>query len=300
MITVKQKEQRKNHIGGSDIAAILGLSPFANAYDIWLQKTGKLETTDEPTDAMAVGNFLEKGVLDYAESKLGPLKRNQYRSAKHTGLPLAVNCDAIVLETGAPVEAKTSQLFFPYGQGLWGEPGTDAVPPATVVQCHAQMICVDCDYCNVAALVGGKGLLMYIVSRDAEIESIIRQTIKKFWEKNVLADIPPEDIMPSMHSLKRIKREPKSIVDVPKDLVEKWLETKEAEAKAKKARIKAQVELLTYLGKAEAGRYDGGLITYFEQSKRGIDTKKLKELQPDLAEKFAKISKYRVLRNKKG
>lgn len=35
------KEYRNNKLGASDVAAILGKSPYLSSYDLWLQKTGK-------------------------------------------------------------------------------------------------------------------------------------------------------------------------------------------------------------------------------------------------------------------
>ena len=45
--------ERRSGIGGSDIAAILGLSPWKTAVDVWLDKTGQRED-DTVGDAEAV------------------------------------------------------------------------------------------------------------------------------------------------------------------------------------------------------------------------------------------------------
>lgn len=36
---------RQSGIGGSDIAAIVGVSPYNTAYDIWVSKTGEIKET---------------------------------------------------------------------------------------------------------------------------------------------------------------------------------------------------------------------------------------------------------------
>jgi len=41
-----QWESRTKSIGGSDCAAILGKSPYKSAYDVWLEKTGKISYED--------------------------------------------------------------------------------------------------------------------------------------------------------------------------------------------------------------------------------------------------------------
>lgn len=37
--------KRSHFIGGSDLAAILGLSPYRTAVDVWLEKQGKPKIT---------------------------------------------------------------------------------------------------------------------------------------------------------------------------------------------------------------------------------------------------------------
>ena len=42
-ITDEQRERRKTRLGSTDIAAILGVDHFRTAYDVYLEKTDKLE-----------------------------------------------------------------------------------------------------------------------------------------------------------------------------------------------------------------------------------------------------------------
>jgi len=61
----------------------------------------------------------------------------------------------------------------------------------------------------------------------------------------------------------------------------------------------AQAEVLAALGQAECGNCSFGQVTYFEQSRSGIDAKALKDQLPEIAAQFANITKYRVARFKK-
>ena len=54
--------QRQESIGGSDIAAILNLSPFKSCLTLWYEKAGALEQP-EPTTRMLLGNYLEEGIV---------------------------------------------------------------------------------------------------------------------------------------------------------------------------------------------------------------------------------------------
>lgn len=59
---------RRDGIGGSEVGAIFGLSPFATPGDVWDNKVNGA-TTDE-SQAMAVGSALEAGVLTLGVSHL--------------------------------------------------------------------------------------------------------------------------------------------------------------------------------------------------------------------------------------
>jgi putative phage-type endonuclease len=153
-ITETQRERRSKHIGSSDVAPIMGASRWATAYDVWLEKTGKLVEKSDENQAMTAGNMFESGVLQWAEEHLGKMTRNQYRSEPKAYL--GCNIDAIVDADGVPVDAKTGGLFGPLADD-WGDEGTDQVPDEVILQAHAHMIVVDAVLCHIPAFLGGRG-----------------------------------------------------------------------------------------------------------------------------------------------
>jgi hypothetical protein len=54
------------------------------------------------------------------------------------------------------------------------------------------------------------------------------------------------------------------------------------------------------MGQGEAVRCGKNIITYLEQSRTSIDSKKLKQEQPELAAHYTTTTTFRVLRSKKG
>jgi len=109
-ITDKQKELRKKHIGASESAAILGLSPYKTPYDVWLLKTGKVESPASVGEAGDIGNMIEDGLLDYGASELGVrILKNQFRV--HTNGILSATHDALVVDVMEGMEAKTSGIM---------------------------------------------------------------------------------------------------------------------------------------------------------------------------------------------
>ena len=294
-ITEKQRELRRKHLGSSDMAAILGVDPWRNAYDVWLEKTGKTEDLKE-NPAMEAGTMFEDGVLKWAEKKLGKLTRNQYRTAQ--GFPVASNVDAIVDQNGEPVEGKTAGLFGPLSE-KWGDDGTDIVPDRTIVQCHVHMLCVNKEICHLPAFLGGRGFNMFRIEHDQEIMDIIRDKSIEFWTYHVEKDCPPPDIMPSLAMAKRMKREPAKTVPIETIIVQNWLNSKESLKSAKSIKESAEAEMLAALGDAEGGQCDLGLITYLLQSRATVSAKKLEVAYPDIYKEFVNISEFRVPRLKK-
>ena len=51
-------EQRRKTIGGSDAAAIVGLSKYASPFSVWAEKTGRLPEKED-SEAMRQGRDLE-------------------------------------------------------------------------------------------------------------------------------------------------------------------------------------------------------------------------------------------------
>ena len=259
-ITDFQRSVRKNSLGSSDMAAVMGLSPWSTAYDVWLAKTGQLQE-QPPNASMQAGSLFEEGVLRYAEEQLGPIIRNQRRTCADA--PLAANIDAITVADRRPIEAKTAGLFGPL-TGHWGEAGTDDVPPAYIIQCYVHMICTGTDFCHLAAFLGGRGFALYGVGRDEVVAKGVKDWACRFWENHVVANIPPDNSTPSISIIKRIKREPESVVEVPPVLVDTYQTLRQIRLDAAKREATAKTELLAALGTAEGGDYGGGMVTYLE------------------------------------
>jgi len=269
-ITAKQREERKGHIGSSDVAAILGCDPWRNIYDLYLEKTGKLTDDNRDDMRMEAGNLLEEPVLKLASKSLGELLIGPPTRVMADCPIIRVNTDALVKGTDDPVEAKTHGLFSPSNDNDWGEEGTDQVPERVIVQCHAHMMAWGRDVCHVPVLIGHRGLCLYTVPRSRELSDLIVERVDEFWRMNVLADTPPENVQPHPAIVTRMRRIPGKVADVSPELVQRWLESKEAYSVADKARKAVELELKAALGDAEAALCgELGAVTWYESPRKG-------------------------------
>lgn len=150
---------RYHGIGGSEIAPILGLSPFESRFSLWHRKAQRINPIDE-TPEMEWGKRLEAAILQkYRDEHPNQTFDQQGYTFTHPDRPWQIaNPDLYGDEL---VEAKCSR----FGDG-WGEPGTDEVPIYYRQQVLWYMDTLDRDRATIAVLVGGCDYREYHVAYD--------------------------------------------------------------------------------------------------------------------------------------
>jgi predicted phage-related endonuclease len=293
-ITEQQREQRKRYLGSSDMPAICGVSMWAdspNIYDLWLQKTGRLEN-GRSTPKQDAGNDLEEAILRMFERRMNTTVERGIELQKTVGsVPHVSHLDAGLLRhaegaalkishfgqdfvmlpncaVDAGVEAKFTGWIEHYGEDV------SDVPLSVLVQVAHQMWLGEYSLTWVPVLFPvyrDFELQLYQVERGKEVESLIEQIAEQsawFW-KFVTSDTPPPKVIPHLESLKRRKREAGKVVQLDDSAVEKirlWEEAKKKISFAKSDEENFKKEILTLLGDAEVGTLpDGRSVTYFQQ-----------------------------------
>lgn len=202
---------RKSGIGGSDVAAILGLSPWKSPLDVWLDKTGKSAPEPE-NDAMYWGTRLESLVADkYCEVSGNEVRRvnSILRSVKYPCL--IGNIDRAVcpekgklpvvkgeFRTPKILECKTARTM----SEDWGANGTDQIPEYYLTQVLHYLGLTGCESCDVACLfLDSRKFGVYTVQADADVIEKMSARLAEWWEAHVVKNVAPE---------------PRSIADVQK------------------------------------------------------------------------------------
>jgi putative phage-type endonuclease len=273
MITPTQLAARRNYIGSSDAAAILGLDPFKSAYDVWLEKTADIEP-DTSSEAAEIGNWIEPLLCKWAEDQVGwRMRMSPDTFVSPCGI-LAANLDAIEDDDEPThfIEAKSTGLA-----DDWGDEGTDQVPPRVVTQTAIAFACVhSLRVAWIPLLLGKHGLRrkLYRVNRDDGIVDAVADKCRAFWRDHVLTRTPPPGTAPNLDLLARIRREPESCVDLDDtSLLDQWEDAKAKAKEANEAVDAAKARLIASLGAAESGRLaDGRLVTYLQQTRKQFTT----------------------------
>lgn len=167
--------QRRTGIGGSDAAAVLGLSKWRTPLSVWLDKTGQSDGSDE-TPAMRWGTLLEPVIRQEYAERTGRTVTvpGLIRHARHDHM--IANVDGVSGD-GRIVEIKTTRT----ADG-WGEPGSDEVPEDYLIQVQHYMAVLALPVADIAVLVGGSDFRIYTVAADAELQDMIVSTEREFWQ----------------------------------------------------------------------------------------------------------------------
>jgi len=304
---------RKKGIGGSDVAAILGFSPYKSPYQLWLDKTGRSERSESQSESAHFGHLLEDVVAKEYSRRAGVKVQRVTQQLSLPDHPWAIgNIDRAIinpeisgnvrfkdgkLTTDQLLECKTASEYL---AKLFGEEGSDQVPDYYLTQCLWYLLLSGCQFIDLAVLIGGNKFRMYRIERDEDlIDSIFRQ-VKAFWFNHVVADVPPDptcfdDVLHrwSKHVVgKQVEADLKHI-KLAEELI--TVQNRQKADKAREDEIKLQI--VTTMQDAEMLISQGMTIcTYKEQSSTRIDSTLLKKEEPDLFAKYSKTSSTRVFR----
>jgi putative phage-type endonuclease len=172
-------------IGGSDVAAICGISPWKTPLQVYLEKVGEAQPyPDNP--AMAYGRMLEPVIRKWYESETGQTVElpEFMRHPKHSFL--VAHLDGLTPEK--VIEIKTAR-----SDSDWGEPGTDAVPVYYMTQVQHYMMLASRPVADIPVSFFGSMPVIYTVEADAEIQELLMEKSIKFWEL-VQNRTPPDPV----------------------------------------------------------------------------------------------------------
>ncbi len=176
---------RKQGIGGSDAAAVLGLSKYKTPFDIYEDKLGLRPPTPD-NNAMKWGRNLEPLVrAEYANqnNKVVVTPEKILTHPKYNFI--LANLDGYT-EDNRIVEIKTSRY-----ESAWGDAGTDQVPIEYILQVQHYMLVTGFDYADIAVLISGSEYRQYEIKADQELHEMMIEQYIDFWA-SVQNQTPPE------------------------------------------------------------------------------------------------------------
>jgi putative phage-type endonuclease len=209
-------QERKKGIGGSDVAAILGIDSFRTPVMVYEDKNS-LEIDDQdnkPNDPktalMYWGTVFEDDILDAYEEVTGcKVERDMenmevnakkiYRENVFVGLIahptkpwLLASLDGMAVIDGEQVIVEAKNIEWDRN-GEWGESETDVIAPRYMCQVQHYLNVTGLKKAHVAARISGI-LKVYKINRDDALIADIEEELRYFWFEKLGKRVPPEPI----------------------------------------------------------------------------------------------------------
>lgn len=178
---------RRSGLGGSDAAAILGVSPWKSEYEVWADKTAPPDQPPperEQSERMEWGLRLEPALRQWYADRFGakprkPPRLRHPRRRWQLGHPDGLTPEAVV-------EYKLSE----YGHGF-GEPGSADIPTQYKAQLWHYMDLAERREGHLIVLFGGSRAERYVLPWTDAIAAM-REELAEWWHKHVELGEPPE------------------------------------------------------------------------------------------------------------
>lgn len=178
-LTDQQIKDRKNTIGSSDVPKILGVSEYQNSgpWDVYNEKAG-LVLSHKRAPELERGHDLEPVLLKWYEDETGAKLLPGGTQLLEDWASATI--DGKVIGKSALVECKAVGAAM---MRQWDAYLDDGIPHSVRVQVAWQMWVANYEEAHIAAMLGGpSGFKIFTIKRDIELEKMIVEGARKFWE----------------------------------------------------------------------------------------------------------------------
>jgi putative phage-type endonuclease len=301
-----EQHDRQKLLGGSDIAAVLNISPWKTPLDLYNDKI-KPRTGDGYKAVFARGIRWESVVaemlverLENQGHKVKVLAANKrYRDQEHTFMASEIDYE-VVLDDDDEITNVELKTVHPFRMRDWGDSGSDDLPVHYTAQVMHGLGVTRRNKGMLAALFGADELRTYPVMADQETIAAIRARAVAFWTDHVLAGVPPAPV--NLEDLSNLFSH--EAADTPALLADEGLTDIALRMRAARAQIKAgeaealALEFQIKLAMKDAGQLilPNGKVAFEWKNKSGkyLDETGLKEAHPKIAKEFMKTWEKRV------
>lgn len=312
-------ELRRAGVSASEIAAVLGLSPWDSPFSLYWQKVNGWETPDN--EYMSNGRRVEPVVADWWMDTQDPHENLSGDRAGlyahpdrpwqlatpdrliYTGCP---GCDGIGLEswdigacdhcrgagrTGRPITVLECKWTGSWDG--WGDPGTDDIPVYYRAQLLWQIDVLGLDEGHLAMLGPGGFRAYGPVRRDERDLVVMRGAARRFLDRVAAGD--PPDVDEHSATLATVKRLHPDLVDaeaeISPDTAAGYRRARALKQAAERLCTRFEVRLRAEMGANRVAVHDGRKVaTRSIYDTTRLDAARLRAEQPEVAAAYATTS----------
>lgn len=294
-------EARRAGIGASEIAAVLGISPYASPFSLYWSKVNGWEIED--TEDMEAGRRLENAIADWAADVIDPNEQLVIHPAGLYGsterpwqiaTPDRLICDGQLHDDPFPGDPTYEhehptcnvmavlEVKHPYSWDGFGEDGTDEIPVYFRTQLLQQIDVMEVDEGYLAAYCNHQ-LRVYRIRRDPKDIATMRAAGAAFWQRLVDGVVPDVDSHSATAStLRRLHPSVEDIdVDVPVALAEGYRRARALRARIEKTVDRYEARIRAAIGDGRRAMCNGKLVASRSVYDQSGDTAELGALDGD-------------------
>lgn len=259
---------RRSRLGGSEIAAVLGHSPYESRFSLWLRKAGMVGPQPANPEMIA-GRYVEDACARWFGDQHPELIVIETGTWVHVERDWQLaNPDRLLFDAQQWADFSTGSVpepvgileckFSPYGEG-WGAEGTDQIPEPYLLQTRWYSNVFGDLPVYVAALAGG-AFGEWRVEQDQDDIAVMLSAGRAFLDSLESGERPPIDDHAATY---QVVRELHPDIDPGEDheltdaVALEYLESKDAMAAAEKRHRKARSVVLDAMGTANYATWQG-------------------------------------------
>lgn len=286
---------RKQYIGGSDAAAVVGMNPWVSPYALWAEKSG-IVPSFEGNLITEVGSYLEEFVAQKFEEATGKKVRRCNLSMINDKYPFAIaNVDRLIVGERAGLEIKTtSSLLTKKFKG--GE-----FPEQYYCQCTHYLAVTGLERWYLAVLIGNRELKIFCIERDEEEISALMEAERVFFDR-IKNNQPPavdgmEATSKALGDVFAQTNEEKVSLTQHEGVVEEYMRLSAEIDKLKIRKDELANGIKSVLGNSTEGESVMFKVSWRPQERSSVDIKALQRDFPQInLNKYTKKSVSRVFR----
>lgn len=282
------RAERRKGVGGSDVAAIMGMSPYKSPYEVWAEKTGVVEPADlSGVERVMWGNVLEPVVGDHYR-ELHPEREVRRVNAMCRSIARPWAQASLDYEVRDPdlgwgvLEIKTVGYR---SAPMWD----DGVPIFYLTQVVHYLSVTGRPFADVAALIGGQEYREIRIMRDPADVEAVDAAVDAFWRDAVVGGVEPSPVAGDSPALLRAHPEGDAYLVMDQSECpefDRWAAAKRAADIARERLDAAAAALKARIGDAEGIDLGTGRVTWLRGTAQSFDRKRFDAEHPGLYKSY--------------